>query len=229
MRSDRLGPRGWRAPVLRAPRARTVKPLRIGITGPIGCGKTTVLGWLAARGATVIDADVVAHEVTGPGSAALEAIRERFGRLAFRPDGSLDRAALGRAVFADAGALRDLEAIVHPLVRARILARIDDARSNGDPVVVIEAIRLVEAGYPALLDETWLIVCDGASQRARLAGRGLPPDEVDRRIAAQAGLAERARAVATREIDTSGSPAEAEARVAEALRGALDATASLPG
>ncbi len=205
-----------------------MRPLLIGITGPIGCGKSTILGWLAARGATVIDADAVAREVTEPGSLALEAIRERFGRLAFRPDGSLERAALGRAVFADADALRDLEAIVHPLVRARILARIDDAGTNGDPVVAIEAIRLVEAGYPALVDETWLIVCDAADQRARLAGRGLPRDEVDRRIAAQAGLAERARAVATREIDTSGSPAEAEARVAAALRAALEARASVP-
>ena len=87
-------------------------------------------------------------------------------------DGSLDRAALGRIVFADPAALRDLEAIVHPAVRPRILARIADAEANGAAAVVIEAIKLVEGGLAELCDEVWLVTCDPAVQRRRLVGRG---------------------------------------------------------
>ena len=98
------------------------RTLRIGITGPIGCGKSTVAGWLAEGGAVVIDADRIAHEVTAPGEPATAAIFERFGDAVRAPDGTLDRPALGRIVFADPAALRELERIVHPAVRPRIAA-----------------------------------------------------------------------------------------------------------
>ena len=107
------------------------------------------------------------------------------------PDGSLDRAALGRIVFADPAALRDLEAIVHPAVRPRILAAIAAAEADGAVAVVIEAIKLVEGGLAALCDEVWLVTCDPAVQRTRLVGRGTSPEDADQRIAAQAGFAER--------------------------------------
>ena len=197
-------------------------PLRIGITGPIGCGKSTVAGWLADRpGVVAIDADQVAREVVEPGEPALDAVIARFGSNVLRADGNLDRAALGRIVFADAAALRDLEAITHPAVRQRILAAIAAAEGAGAPAAVIEAIKLVEGGLAELCDEVWLVTCDGAVQRQRLVGRGEPVDDAERRIAAQAGITERVRPVATRVIDTSGDRAASRALVDAALTEAL--------
>ncbi len=210
--------------------AGAVKPaaprraVRIGITGPIGCGKSTVAGWLAARGAVFVDADVVARAVVAPGEPALALVLERFGDAVRAPDGSLDRAALGRIVFADPAALRDLEAIIHPAVRPRILAAIAAADAAGAPAIVIEAIKLVEGGLAALCDETWLVTCTPNEQRARLAGRGVAPDDVERRIAAQGEMGARLAPVATRVIDTSGSPGETETRVARAWAEALGAS-----
>jgi dephospho-CoA kinase len=198
------------------------RPLRIGITGPIGCGKSTVAGWLGERpGVVVIDADVVAREVLEPGEPGLDAVVARFGSDKLRGDGSLDRAALGRMVFADPAALRDLESIVHPAVRPRILAAMDDAASDGAEAVVVEAIRLVEGGLAALCDEVWLVECDPSIQRERLVGRGSTADDADRRIGAQAGLTDRVAPAATRIIDTSGSEAATRALVDEALESGL--------
>lgn len=203
-------------------------PVRIGLTGPIGCGKSTVAEMLAARGAAVVDADRLARDVTVPGQPALAAIAERFGPGVIQADGSLDRAALGRRVFADAGELRALEAIVHPAVRPRILEALAAATASGVPVVVLEAIRLVEGGYADLVDEVWLVTCDPRVQRQRLAGRGLDPAEAERRIAAQAGLLERVGPVAARVFDTSGTLDATEAAVDRALAAAL-AVRGAPG
>ncbi|MBI2775895.1 MAG: dephospho-CoA kinase [Chloroflexi bacterium] len=183
----------------------------IGLTGPIGCGKSTVAGWLAQLGATVIDADVEARAVLEPGQPALEAVLAAFGAGLRRADGTLDRAALGRLVFADAGALARLEAIVHPAVRPRILAAMEAARAAGEPAVVVEAIKLVEGGLATLCDEVWLVDCEPAVQRERILGRGADAADADRRIAAQAGLRERLRARAWRVIDTSASAAATRA------------------
>lgn len=194
--------------------------LKIGITGPIGCGKSTVLGLLAAEGALVIDADQVAREVTSPGSPVVAAIVAAFGTRVAGPGAGLDRAALAAIVFHDPMELRRLEAITHPVVRERILATIRDAEAGGVPIVALEAIRLVEAGYPAILDEVWLVTCDPAAQRDRLAARGLAAADASARIAAQSTLAERVRPVASRVIDTSDSIAETEAAVRAALAAA---------
>ncbi len=195
----------------------TGRAVRIGLTGPIGCGKSTVAGWLAETGAAVVDADVVARAVTEPGEPALDAIVARFGDEVRRADGSLDRAALARIVFAAPRRLRELEAIVHPAVRPRLLAAIAAAEKDGSRVIAIEAIRLIEGGLAELCDEVWLIACDEAVQRARLAGRGTDPADAERRLAAQAGLVGRLRGAATRVIDTNGAPDEVRGRVLEAL------------
>jgi dephospho-CoA kinase len=200
--------------------------IRIGITGPIGCGKSTVAGWLAARGAVAIDADAEARAVLEPGEPALALVLVRFGDGVRVPDGSLDRAALGRIVFADPGALRDLEAIVHPAVRPRILAAIGAADAAGAPAVVIEAIKLVEGGLAAFCDEVWLVTCSPDEQRGRLAGRGVAPDDAARRIAAQGQIAARLAPAATRIIDAGGDRSAAEARVAEAYAAAMAADAA---
>ncbi len=187
--------------------------VRIGLTGPIGCGKSTVAGWLAGLGAAVIDADEAAREATPPGSAALAAVVREFGATVLRDDGSLDRAALGRMVFADPPALARLEAIIHPAVRPLILARLAEAEREGLPAVVIEAIKLVEGGLAALCDEVWLIVCDPTVQRARLAARGADAADSDARIAAQSDLVARLTPAATRIIDTSGNEEDTRAAV----------------
>jgi dephospho-CoA kinase len=194
----------------------TARPLRIGLTGPIGCGKSTVARFLASRGAVVIDADALARDATAPGEPAFRAIVERFGPAVLAPDGRLDRPTLARIVFADAAALHGLEEIVHPAVRPRVMAALGRAGPAGS-VVVLEAIRLVEAGYAAVLDEIWLVTCDPATQRARLVDRGLDPADAERRIASQAGLVDRARPVTTRLLPTDGTLAETEAVVMRSL------------
>jgi len=198
------------------------RTLRIGITGPIGCGKSTVAGWLAELGAVVIDADVVAREVTAAGTPAAAAIAAAFGSRIVRADGSVDRAALGRIVFADPDALARLEAIVHPAVRPVILAQMEQAAAEGAPAVVVEAIKLVEGGLAALCDEVWLVTCHASEQLARLLARGTPGADAHARIAAQAGLTERLAAAATRVIDTSGAVAGTRERVEAAWLAALE-------
>lgn len=197
--------------------------LRIGITGPIGCGKSTVAGWLAETGAVVVDADRLAREVTAPGEPALAAIAARFGERFLRGDGTLDRPALGRLVFADPAALRDLEAIVHPAVRPRIAAAVAAAEGAGSDIVVIEAIKLVEAGYAAECDEVWLVTCSPDVQRERLVSRGLDDATAAERIAAQGDIASRLRSAATRVLDASGSRSEVRTAVLAIRDDAVDA------
>jgi dephospho-CoA kinase len=201
--------------------ADSAKTIRIGLTGPIGCGKSTVAGWLRDLGAVVVDADVIARDVVEPGTPDLTAVIEAFGPGVVAEDGSLDRAALGRIVFVDPDALARLEAIVHPAVRPRILAGIAAAERDGAPAVVIEAIKLVEGGLAELCDEVWLVVCDPGEQRRRLGGRGLTAAEADRRIAAQADPAARLAGSATLVIDTTGDQAAAWDRVRAAWREVL--------
>ncbi len=198
------------------------RPLIIGLTGPIACGKSTVARWLGERpSVVVIDADRVARDVLAAGAPETMAVYARFGDELRRPDGELDRAALGRIVFTDPAALRDLEAIVHPAVRPRILAEVDAARAAGAAAVAIEAIKLVEGGLADLCDEVWLVTCSPDVQLERLVERGTAADDARSRIAAQGDLAARLRPVATQVIDTSDTPASTRSRVAERLEAAL--------
>ena len=195
------------------------RTVRIGITGPIGCGKSTVAGWLGELGAVVIDADRVARQVTAPGTPALRAIISTFGGDLVRDGGELDRAALGRIVFSNAEALRALEAIVHPAVRSVILEEMEAAARAGAPAVVVEAIKLVEGGLAELCDAVWLIVCDPSVQRSRLLGRGDPPADAIQRIATQGDLRTRLTPFATTVIDTSDGPSVTRAAVRSAWDG----------
>jgi dephospho-CoA kinase len=199
------------------------RPVRIGITGPIGCGKTQIVRWLAELGVFVVDADAIARTVTAPGEPVHDVVLRRFGPAVRSTDGTLDRAALGRVVFADPAALRDLEAIVHPAVRPRILAALDTAEAAGAPAVAVEAIKLVEGGLAAMCDEVWVVTCEAAAQRARLLARGMAPADVEQRLAAQAGLADRLRPAATRIIDTTGSMEETRAIAVAAVGEAIAA------
>jgi dephospho-CoA kinase len=201
--------------------------LVVGLTGPIGCGKSTVGRLLAELGATVIDADALARHVTDADGAALDEIRARFGASVFTEAGTLDRAGLGRIVFADSGALADLERIVHPRVRRLVDEALARAERAGDPVVAIEAIKLVEGGLAERCAEVWLVECAPTSQRERLLGRGMAAQDAEQRVHAQGlDLVDRLESAlgdrAHRRLSTEGTLDETRLRVEAALADALD-------
>jgi dephospho-CoA kinase len=164
--------------------------LRVGLTGGIGSGKSTVAQRFRDLGAIVIDADQIAREVVTAGTPGLAAIRQRFGPSVLAPDGSLDRAALGQIVFADAQAREDLEAITHPLIRARTRVLMDQAGPRD--IVVHEVPLLVELEMAGAYHLTVVVGADEDIRIARLtASRGLTVAEARVRIAAQASDRER--------------------------------------
>jgi len=140
----------------------TMKTLLIGLIGPIGCGKSTVAGWLAARGVVVIDADKLTRELMAPGTPVTAAVFERFGERFRLPDGSLDRRGLGRLVFSDPDSLASLEAIVHPAINLMLDRIVRKTGEQGPPAMALEAVKLVEAGHAGHCDEVWLITFGGA-------------------------------------------------------------------
>ncbi|HEX6759943.1 MAG TPA: dephospho-CoA kinase [Propionibacteriaceae bacterium] len=176
--------------------------VRVGLTGGIASGKSMVADELAARGAIIIDADVLAREVVEPGTPALAAIIDRFGAQVLK-DGQLDRARLAQIVFADPLARRDLERIVHPAVRARA-AELE--RAAGDAAVVVHVIPLlVETGQDEDFDLVVTVDADHETQIQRLIVRnGLTRLEAESRIAAQASREDRTRA-ADVVLDNTGS------------------------
>jgi dephospho-CoA kinase len=175
--------------------------LRIGLTGGIGSGKSTVAGLLAGRGALVVDADRIAREVVEPGTGGLAAVVDAFGPGVLTADGALDRAALASIVFGDPEARARLDAIVHPLVRARAEEVV--AQAPPDAVVVQDVPLLVETGQAGRYDLVLVVEADLGTRVARLALRGLAEEDARARIAAQA-TDEQRRAVADVVLDNSG-------------------------
>lgn len=191
----------------------------VGLTGGIGSGKSTLAAALAGLGVPVIDADAVARRCVEPGTPALTAVAERFGPGVLLPDGSLDRAALARIVFADEDARRDLEAITHPCIRAGIddeLGRLRRAPS-APPVAVVEHPLLVETGAHERVDVVVVVEAPVDVRIARLtAGRGMSEDDARARIAAQTADETR-RTWADLVVDNSGDAAELQAWAADVL------------
>src|SRR5919199_883837 len=188
-------------------------PYIIGLTGNIACGKSQVAAILQELAAELIDADRVAHELLEPDTAEYARIVERFGREILQPSGAIDRRRLGAIVFADADALRDLERILHPGVRPRIRARFAAAQR---PVVVVEAIKLLEVGLYLETDAVWVVTADRETQIERLlASRGLTRGEAETRVDAQPPQSEKvARADVV--IDNSGDLAQTREQVVAA-------------
>ena len=184
--------------------------LRIGLTGGIGSGKSTVSRLLAERGAVIIDADVIAREVVEPGTPGLAAVVEAFGAEVLAPDGSLDRPALAAVVFADPESRRRLDGIVHPLVRARAIEVA--AAAPTDAVLVNDVPLLVETGQASSYDLVLVVEADPETRIARLVQRGLTAEDARARIAVQATDDER-RAVADVVLDNSGTPEELATQV----------------
>ena len=184
----------------------------VGLTGGIGSGKSTVADCFAALGVPVIDTDVLARDLTAPGGGALDAIRAAFGDTVMQADGSLDRAALRRRVFADVGARRQLEAILHPRIRQAV--ELELAALAGSYALVVIPLLVETGGYRDLLNRVLVVDCPEALQIARVVARsGLTPDEVKAILAAQASRAERL-AAADDVIVNAASPESLPAQVA---------------
>lgn len=185
----------------------------VGLTGGIAAGKSTVARRLAELGAVVIDADALAREAVAPASPGLAAIAERFGDQLVLPDGSLDRAALGRIVFADDDARQQLNAIVHPEVRRLYADAVADARARDPRAVIVYDVPLLAEARAA--DEFGTIVVVDAPAEVRIERlvtlRGMDRADAANRVAAQVSDAER-RAMADVVIDSSGSMEETVAQ-----------------
>lgn len=180
--------------------------LRVGLTGGLASGKSTVAGLMRGWGAYHLDADRIAHELMAPGGATHDAIAARFGPGVVGDGGAIDRAALAGIVFRDPAALADLNAIVHPRVREEIARRLEREAASASPeaVALVDAALLVESGIHRDLDALVLVACAPEMQVARAVARGMPEDEARRRVAAQAPLAAK-RAVADHVIENDGT------------------------
>ena len=190
--------------------------VRVGLTGGVASGKSTVSAILAELGAVIIDADLLAREVVGPGTEGLAAVVEEFGPDVLAPDGGLDRPRLGALVFADPGRRRALEAIIHP--RVREWAAEIEAAAPADAVVVHDIPLLAETGQAASFDAVVVVDVPVEVQVDRMVRiRGMSEADARARIAAQADRDTRL-AVATYVVENTGSLDGLRARVEEVYR-----------
>lgn len=196
--------------------SRPATPFSVALTGNIAAGKSTVARWFEQWGARVYDADVLVRELQRAGTPVHRAIVARFSPAVLGPDGELDRSALRRCVLGDAKALADLNAIVHPAVRARRTALEAEAAGRGDRIVVHDIPLLFEAADPRSFDLVVLVDALESVRRERLIHlRGLPAEEADRLMAAQhPSAAKRARSDIV--IDNTGDLASLEKRARDA-------------
>jgi dephospho-CoA kinase len=186
--------------------------IRVGLTGGIGSGKSTVADLLVERGAVVVDGDQIARELVAPGSPALDAIVERFGRGVLHADGTLNRAGLADIVFPDPDALADLDSIMHPRIAARATELLDEAARSGVPAVVYDMPLLVETGQAAEFDVVVVVHAPVPVRLARLALRGIRVDDAHERMTRQASDEQRAEA-ADILIDNGGDQEQLAAQV----------------
>jgi dephospho-CoA kinase len=192
--------------------------IRVALTGGIATGKSHVLDRCLARGIPCLDADELAHGVLAPGTEGTAAVAERFGPSVIDPAGSVDRKALGAIVFGDDAARRDLERIVHPAVYRAIAAGLRGFELIGADLAVVAIPLLYETGRAGDFDAVVVTTCSVASQRARLAARGLNELEIDQRLAAQMSAADKASR-ASYVIDTDGTFEETDRQLDAVLRG----------
>lgn len=186
--------------------------MKIGLTGSIACGKSTVSSYLRMLGYTVVDADAISHSLTAPGGKALHGIREAFGKGVFDSDGSLDRRALGSAVFSSAEKRKQLNAILHPMIIDEIITRLH-AADTPSHIVFADVPLLYECGMEAHFDRIWVVSAPRETQIARLYARdGLSRADAERRIDAQMPLCEKIRR-ADAVISTEGPIPETQAQV----------------
>lgn len=192
----------------------------VGLTGGIGSGKSTVARAFEAHGVEIVDADALAHGLTAPGGAAIPALRAAFGDEVIDATGALDRARMRRIAFADPGARKRLEAILHPMIRAETDRLAQSARS---PYLILMIPLLVESGDPrARCDRVLVVDCPEAEQIRRVMARsGLARTEVEAIMATQASRASRL-AAADDVVDNSGEPAGIDAQIAMLHRRYLD-------
>lgn len=191
----------------------------IGLTGGIATGKSTVASMLRERGAAIVDADQVAREVVEPGRPALREIVNRFGPAILNEDGTLNRKKLGEIVFADPARRKELEAITHPAIRAR-MREMTAALQAEDPdrLIVADIPLLFEAGLERQYECVLLVYVPREIQKERLMKRdGLTEEEAERRLAAQMDIEEKKRR-ADYVIDNSGTPEETARQVDLFLR-----------
>jgi dephospho-CoA kinase len=185
----------------------------IGLTGGIASGKSTISAALAARGATIVDADKVGHEAYTPGSEGWQAVVDAFGKQIVAENGEIDRKALGAIVFGDPAQRERLQAIIWPVMKRMMARMLDEFRAEGRKVVVVEAAVLLEAGWQDLVDQIWVVTVPVEVAEQRLIARnGLTPEQAQARIAAQLSNEARTRQ-ATVVIDNSGTIEQAEAEV----------------
>ena len=197
-------------PATRATRRPTDRALRVGLTGGIGAGKSTVAALLEERGAAVTSADEVSRDVVSPGSAGLAAVVAEFGEDILASDGSLDRSALGRVVFSDDLRRARLEEILLPLIAAEAWARMETVPAG--QVAVYDVPLLVEGQMQDLFDLVIVVEAQLEVRLERLAARGMTRDEALARIAVQATDEER-RAVADVVVSNSGALEDLSAEV----------------
>jgi len=200
--------------------------LLVGLTGGIATGKSTVSEIFRRLGCEVIDADLLAREVVEPGEPAFAEIVAEFGPDVLGPDGRLDRKRLGAVVFADPARRRRLEAITHPRIRIKFAERLQELIARGFAgLVIFDAPVMIESGNYTHMDRLVVVATDPATQRARAVGRDGDRADVERRIASQMPIAEKAK-LADYVVDNSGTPEATAAqvrRVHAALLAELDA------
>lgn len=185
----------------------------IGLTGGIASGKSTIARMLEKMGASVIDADQLSRDAVIPGSLALSEIAEEFGPSILNQDGTLNRAALGKIIFADPDSRHLLEAITHPAIASLARERLDSLERKGVEVAVYMAPLLVEAGVSGRVDEIWVVFVDTETQVMRLMARdGISREEALQRINSQMPMEEK-RHFGKVVIDNRGSLDDAERQV----------------